>query len=140
MNKVTFPNNYPDELKGISWVTGEIAGPQKYWNKFISTRFKSSKYYVKNVVRRVFEENKVFLSPELNELINYFLKCFTIYFIDDEFKISMKKNKNKEAIFSDMQWKSLCNACGINGREPVDLLKHLLRQIYKFYNNLLKSI
>lgn len=134
-----YPTNYPDILKPISWKSGEIAGPQKYWNKFISPRFKDSQYFIKNVVKKLFNDQTIPLTNEINDLINYFLKNFTIYYSNDEFKITFKKDKNKKVTFSELEWKSLAEACGITGRKNIDLLKYLIRELYKFYNNLLKK-
>ena len=133
-----WPANYPEFLRPVSWKCGEIAGPQKYWNKYVSPRFKDSKYYIKVIVKNIFEKEEIPITSEINDLINYFLKCFTIYFTNDEFKITLKKDKDKKVIFSELEWKSLCEDCGIKGRKGIDLLKHLIKNTYIYYNDLLK--
>lgn len=139
-NKEEFPEFYPESLKPISWNLGEMAGPNKYFNKHLNSSAKSSKLFVKNVFETVFLEQGLEISKPINDLLQYLLKCFTIYFTEEngEFKISMKKDKDKNKIFSQNELYRLGDGLNFEPKQINQLVKHILTRTCEIYNGLIK--
>lgn len=133
-----FPEGYPNSLKPFSWCIGEIAGPQRTWNKYckVGKELASSQCFLKNCITQVFADNGL---ETANDMRDYVVKCFTIYFSECEFKVSMRKDKKSgERMFNNDEWNALCNKNGyLTGQCICSMLKNILNETVARYNKIM---
>ena len=132
-------NGYPNVLKPISWKMAGLAGPLKYWNKYLPNEVKGNEYFWQTVIKRIFNENGVEnFSRELMEFINYIMKTHSIRFRDDLFSCVLKRDKEKNVIFNEQDFERIGKQCGFKTLEACNsMLEYLIKQSCDVYNKIL---
>ena len=136
-----YPDEYPDRLKKISWVfdgnDGPIAGPMKYYTRYLPYETKGDSLFVTQVLYDYFAKNKV-THEQCKDIVNYFVKCFTVWYTTErgEFVISQKKDKEtKKPIFNEDEWHKACKYS--KKSDSIKMLKLLAAYVKQTYDNLL---
>ena len=132
-----FPEYYPDRLKSISWkIDGKCAGPHRYFNRHLPHETRGDSCFVKQAELDILAKKGIPITKEIDSMVQYLVDCFTVWMKDDDnqFSITVRKDKEKKEMFSLPEWTRRLEACGMEGVFAKRFLKVMLQEILGFYN------
>ena len=140
-----FPVDYPEKLKKISWVAGEICGPNPYWHRHLAYDTRGCGLFVKDILLDIFYKQGCPVEVCKN-FVDFLCKAFTVYFSDEagEFRITTTKKLNpktgkKENVMTNDDFKKAYLDIEYTVKDGNKLTKYVLTELVKTYNNLIKK-
>lgn len=138
---VEFPEEYPPELRGISWTLetakgGLMAGPMKRWNKNLSESEKNNPLFVENVIKDYFREQGQ--DPnKFDDLIFYVAKHLSVYYSQDCGEFFVREKTSGEDRFDEIKVNFMTGF--ENLRETRAFLNYVEKRIKNVYDEILNK-
>ena len=127
----SFPSTYPRRLRNVGWVTEYACGPKKRFER--AHMFSRTDDFYRPLFHDEMLRNWFFANGKsglkYDEIIRYFIKCFTVCFTERRgFYLSEKK-------FDIGVFSRLCNANEETSEKVLEMMKNASLDFYKNIKN-----